>query len=48
MNMLEDVRFKEIYQINNLDYRNYNLIIDTPWNESENLGDIIYKNGLSR
>jgi len=40
---LENVRFKEIYQIDNLDYSNYNLVIDTSWNEPENLADIIYK-----
>lgn len=40
---LENVRFKEIYQIDNLDYSNYNLVIDTSWNTPENLADIIYK-----
>lgn len=40
---LENIRFKEIYQIDNLNYNNYNLIIDTSWNEPENLADIIYK-----
>jgi len=40
---LENLRFKEIYQMDNLDYSNYNLVIDTSWNEPENLADIIYK-----
>ena len=37
------MRFKEIYQIDNLDYNNYNLVIDTSWNDPKNLADIIYK-----
>lgn len=39
---LENIRFKEIYQIDNLDYNNYNLVIDTTWNTPEELASIIY------
>lgn len=40
---LENIRFKEIYQIDNLDYTNYNLVIDTSWSEPEVLADKIYE-----
>lgn len=40
---LENIRFKEIYQIDNLDYTNYNLVIDTSWSEPEVLANIIYE-----
>lgn len=40
---IENIRFKEIYKINNLDYMNYNLIIDTTWNTPEILAGIIFE-----
>lgn len=39
---IENIRFKEIYKIDNLDYMNYNLIIDTTWNTPEALANIIF------
>lgn len=39
---LENTRFKEIYGIDNLDYTNYDLVIDTTWNTPEILADLIF------
>lgn len=43
---LENERFKEIYQVDNLDYSNYNLVIDTSWSKPEDLADLIYESIL--
>ena len=40
---LENIRFREIYHVDNLDYNNYNLVIDTSWSAPEVLADIIYE-----
>ena len=40
---IENVRFKEIYHVDNSDYDNYNLIVDTSWCKPEELADLIYK-----
>lgn len=38
----ENERFKKIYQVDNLDYRNYNLLVDTTYLAPEQIADIIY------
>jgi cytidylate kinase len=39
---LESERFKTIYNINYLDYKNYNIILDTTWLDPETLSSLIY------
>ncbi|MCL2227617.1 MAG: cytidylate kinase family protein [Oscillospiraceae bacterium] len=39
---LENERFVEIYGVNNFDYSNYNLIIDSTYASSSELADIVY------
>ncbi|HUM85388.1 MAG TPA: AAA family ATPase [Lachnospiraceae bacterium] len=43
---IENIRFKEIYHVDNQDYNNYSLIIDTSWASPSELGDIIYKTAI--
>lgn len=38
---VENLRFKDIYHIDNLDYANYNLIIDTTWETPERIAEEI-------
>jgi len=40
---VENIRFKEMYGVDNLDYNNYNLIIDTSWEEPYFLAESINK-----
>ncbi len=44
---LENIRFEEIYGIDNLDYINYNLVIDTTWSTPEVLANIIFDKAKS-
>ena len=40
--LVENIRFQEVYGINNLDYTNYNLILDTTWLSPTLIMEIIY------
>jgi cytidylate kinase len=40
---LEKIRFKEIYGVNHFDYNNYNLVLDTTWDNPSMLVSIISK-----
>ena len=44
---IENIRFKEIYNIDNFDYRNYNLILDTTILSPQQLTDIVVKQTTS-
>ncbi len=39
---VENIRFQELYAVDNLDYANYHLILDTTWASPEELADVIY------
>ena len=40
---VENERFKEMYHLDNLDYNNYNLVIDTTWVTPERIADEILR-----
>ena len=40
---VENLRFKDIYHVDNQDYGNYSLILDTSWSGPEELADLIHK-----
>ena len=42
----ENLRFKQIYDVDNFDYRNYDLVIDSSYETPDTLSDIIYKEFL--
>ncbi len=41
---VENSRFKDIYKVNNFDYNNYNLIVDTTWCPAVDVAEIIREN----
>ena len=43
---LENERFKEIYGVDNLDFTNYDLVIDSTYATPQELADTIYQNFL--
>lgn len=40
--LLENERFQQLYQVNNFDYRNYNLVIDSTCASPEKISQVIY------
>ena len=40
---IENERFKKIYDVDNFDYRNYNLVLDTTYISADQVCDIIYQ-----
>ncbi len=41
---LENSRFKNIYKVDNFDYNNYNLIVDTTWCPASDVANVIKEN----
>ena len=41
----EDIRYKEMYQLDYFNYSNYNLVIDSTYNTPEEIGKVIYEEG---